>query len=610
MKDSRTRPGEALQDLDRSSDLNDDRAVYRSRLLLDQDLAARNASQATVYNEIGFHQLGLEEAAQSLAVDPGSASAHRFLADIYATAPRYDIARASELLQAQLRQPLGAPPLQAQLANDVAFKNTFFGPATVGLNEFSPLFLQNGKDLQLFGLLGNDSTYGNQAIFNGLHGPVSFSLSEFATHSDGYRSNNDDTQRQYDGFAQAQFGDSTSAQVEITHTKEESGDQQSTFDPTLFSATLRNEVDIDTQRLGMRRLVDANSDILLSVIRQDREGAANYNDPAFPLSLVEHQKTWKAEAQYLTRHAGFDVILGASYFRGDGERVTTFFDTSVAEFNSRHVNAYGYLAIPTRAGWPQVQLGASYDDLTSEVGDQSELNPKIGVIWKIAQSITLRAAGFRVLKRRINSDQGLEPTQLAGFSQFFDDLNGTISEGGGLAANFVLSPTVTGGLQLTRRDLTLPPPDLFTGEVFFARQTEKVAAGYLYWLASQRMSVSLEPRYQDFTNGLTFQTLKLTEVPLAVRFYSPSGLWMGASVTGVRQQGEFTDSSGVDVGGSDHFWVVDAIVAYRLPGRLGTINIQGTNLFNEKFQFQEIDPMLLPRYIPESQVLLRMSLSF
>lgn len=125
LKDSQTRPAAALEDLAKSADLNDDRAVYRSRLLLDQDSAARNASQATVYNEVGFHQLGLEEAAQSLAADPASTSAHRFLADIYATLPRYDIARASELLQAQLRQPLGAPPLQAQLANDVAFKDTF-----------------------------------------------------------------------------------------------------------------------------------------------------------------------------------------------------------------------------------------------------------------------------------------------------------------------------------------------------------------------------------------------------------------------------------------------------------------------------------------------------
>jgi Tfp pilus assembly protein PilF len=610
LKDSQTRPAEALQDLDKSGDLNDDRAVYRSRLLLDQDLAARNASQATVYNEIGFHQLGLTEAARSLAVDPASTSAHRFLADIYATVPRHNIARTSELLQAQLRQPLGAPPLQPQLANDVFFKNSFFGPATVGLNEFNPLFIQDGQDLQLFGLFGDNETYGNQAIFNGLHGPVSFSLSEFAANTDGYRPNNDDRLRQYDGFVQAQLGANTSAQVEVTSFDRESGDLTSSFDPTFFSDIARNDEDVDTQRFGLRQLIDPHSDFLLSVIRQDRHTSLNFDDPDFPLSIVTNQESWKAEVQYLTQRRGFDVILGAGYFDGDNEQVFTPPFVDPIRFKPRHVNAYGYLTLPARAGWPQVQLGASYDDMNSAFGGRSAVNPKIGVIWKIAESVTLRAAGFRVAKRQINSDQGLEPTQLAGLNQFFDDANGTVSDGGGLAADFMLSPKLAGGLEVTRRNLTVPRFDLIDNVFIFTEQREDVVSGYLYWLPCERLSVSLEPRYQDFEVGDTFGKLVLTEVPFAVRFFSSFGLWAGASVTGVKQRGEFTGPDGFDVAGSDSFWVVDAIVAYRLPRRMGTISVQGTNLFNETFQFQEIDSGVLPRYVPESRVLVRMSLSF
>jgi tetratricopeptide (TPR) repeat protein len=610
LKYSQTRPAEALQDLDRARDLNGDRAVYRSELKIDQDLAARNASQATVYNELGFPQLGLTEAAQSLSIDPASTSAHRFLSDIYATLPRHEIARASELLQAQLRQPLGAPPLQPQLANDVLFKNTFFGPATVGLNEFNPLFIRDGQDLQVFGLLGDNDTYGDQVILNVLNGPVSLSLSQFAAHTDGYRPNNDDKPQQYDGFIQAAFGTSTSAQVEVSKTKRESGDLTSVFDPTFFTEGLRNHEDLDTQRLGIRQVIDARSDILLSVIRQDRHLSVNLDDPVFPLTLISDQESWKAEAQYMMTRAGVDVILGASYFEGnDDEQVITPFFADTTHLGPHHVNAYGYLYLPAYGKWPQLQLGVSYDDLSSDVGDQSELNPKLGVIWKLADSVTLRAAGFRVLKRRINSDQGLEPTQLAGFNQFFDDQNGTLSEAGGVAADFTFSPTVTAGLQFTRRNLDVPFFNL-TGEVFFQEQTEKVASGYFYWLPSKRLSVSLQPAYQDFEHGAAFTTLKLTEVPLAVRFFLPSGLWMGASVTAVKESGEFTGPGGVDVAGSDDFWVVDAIVAYRLPRRMGTISLQGNNLLNEKFQFQEIEQSVAPRYIPESQVLLRISLSF
>src|SRR4029078_10611371 len=46
LKQTQNRPVEALQDLQKSIELNDNRAVYRSRLLLDEDAAARSASLA------------------------------------------------------------------------------------------------------------------------------------------------------------------------------------------------------------------------------------------------------------------------------------------------------------------------------------------------------------------------------------------------------------------------------------------------------------------------------------------------------------------------------------------------------------------------------------
>jgi hypothetical protein len=42
---------------------------------------------------------------------------------------------------------------------------------------------------------------------------------------------------------------------------------------------------------------------------------------------------------------------------------------------------------------------------------------------KKSPGTTLRAAAFRVLKRTLITDQTLEPTQVAGFNQFFDDAN-------------------------------------------------------------------------------------------------------------------------------------------------------------------------------------------
>src|ERR687892_400554 len=92
-KQTTNRPAEALHDMQRAIELNDNRAVYRSRLLLDADEAARGAAQGRVYSDLGFEPLALVEGWKSVNLDPTSFSAHRLLADTYASLPRHEIAR-------------------------------------------------------------------------------------------------------------------------------------------------------------------------------------------------------------------------------------------------------------------------------------------------------------------------------------------------------------------------------------------------------------------------------------------------------------------------------------------------------------------------------------
>jgi hypothetical protein len=61
--------------------------------------------------------------------------------------------------------------------------------------------------------------------------------------------------------------------------------------------------------------------------------------------------------------------------------------------------------------------------------------------------------------------------------------------------------------------------------------------------------------------------------------------------------------------GSDHFWVVDASVGYRLPKRWGIITLEAKNLLNERFHFQDTDPAN-PRLYPERLILLRVTLAY
>ena len=73
-KQTTNRPVEALHDIEEAIELNDNRAVYRSRLLLDSDLAARSASLGRIYGDLGFQSLALVEGWNSVNADPANYS--------------------------------------------------------------------------------------------------------------------------------------------------------------------------------------------------------------------------------------------------------------------------------------------------------------------------------------------------------------------------------------------------------------------------------------------------------------------------------------------------------------------------------------------------------
>jgi hypothetical protein len=147
-KQTTNRPVEALHDLHKAIELNDNRAVYRSKLLLDDDLAVRSASLGRVYRDLGFDRLALVEGWRSFITDPGNYSAHRLLADSYSILPRHEVARVSELLQSQLLQLLNVTPVQPRLAESEPLILESSGLAEPSFNEFNSLFIGNRVAVQ------------------------------------------------------------------------------------------------------------------------------------------------------------------------------------------------------------------------------------------------------------------------------------------------------------------------------------------------------------------------------------------------------------------------------------------------------------------------------
>ena len=223
-KQTTNRPVEALHNYQKSIELNDNLAVYRSNLLLDSDLAAREAAIGRIYSDLNFQQRALVEGWKSVNTDPTNFSAHRFLADSYSALPRHEIARVSELLQSQLLQPINITPLQPLLAESNLFLISAQGPASLSYNTYNPLFTQNRAVVQANGLVGEDSTYAGEGILSGIYNKFSFSGGYTRFQTDGWRENADQNDNIGNVFAQYQLTYNTSIQAEYRHRDYETGD--------------------------------------------------------------------------------------------------------------------------------------------------------------------------------------------------------------------------------------------------------------------------------------------------------------------------------------------------------------------------------------------------
>jgi tetratricopeptide (TPR) repeat protein len=607
-KQTTNRPVEALQDMQQAIELNDNRAVYRSSLLLDSDLAARSASQARIYSDLGFQQLALVEGWKSVNIDPTNYSAHRFLADSYAVLPRHEIARVSELLQSQLLQPLNMTPIQPQLAESNLLLISAGGPASLSFNEFNPLFNRNGINFQTTGLAGENSTYGGEGVLSGIYQKASFSLGGFHFQTDGWRTNADQNDSIADAFLQLELSPYTSVQSEFRYRLSDRGDIRLRFFPEDFLIGQRDTEERTTARFGLRHAFSPNSILLGSLIHQEVVFRSDVGQLPFPFTNINFKRPESAtsiELQHLFRGGLINVTSGVGYVKVDGHtdavtQLVLFPTPFMAHFPTdlKHVNTYVYSYLnPLRN--LTLTLGASGDFTDGEspdVGRRQQFNPKFGITWNPLPDTTIRAAAFRVLKRTLITDQTVEPTQVAGFNQFFDDTNGTSAWLYGIAVDQKFSKEFFGGSEFTHRDLNSPfvQSNTIAGTTTLVKQDiqEDLSRVYLFWTPHPWWALRAEYQFEHFrSDGLTDlpQRLQTHRVPVGFSFFHPSGFSASLNATYINQAGRFVLLNGTDRNGSQDFWTLDAAINYRLPNRYGIITFGATNLTDRKFKFFDRD---------------------
>ncbi|HJX17340.1 MAG TPA: FecR domain-containing protein [Acidiferrobacterales bacterium] len=649
-KQTENRPVEALQDLQKSIELNDNRAVYRSRLQLDQDLAARSASLARIYQDLGFQQRALVEGWHSVNTDPSNYSAHRFLSDAYAGRPRYNIARSSELLQAQLLQPLNLNPLQPQLTEGGTYipAGLLSGPSASGYNEHNSLFTRERITAQVNTLAGSNETYGAEAVISGLTSNISYSVGAFDYSTEGSRPNNSLDQTVYDGIVQAALSPALSVQAEVRSLSRDNGDLRRLFDPANFSSVRSEELTTKSLRLGLRYQLSPASDMVVSLQSQVRDSrvydsvtTSSIVPPTTTTSTLTTESTGDidnrlSEIQHLYRSSTYNIVSGAGYFDGSVDNRVTGTISSIVEptctlfpflcpfvtpvnivdaTDTRHTTAYSYANVRTSAEliWT---LGLSADFISNNVVDENRLNPKLGLTWTPEPMTTLRAAAFRATKRDLVTDQTIEPTQVAGFNQFYDDQNSADIWHYGIGLDH-RATAVLSGIEFSMRDLEVPKEDTTTGIVSFHTWDEQQGRAYLYWTLGPKFVVSAEYLYElakrpEDVSVDGILNLRTHRVPLGLGFFHPSGFVWNVRATYLNQTGSFVDATSnphIYSDGKEKVWLMDTEVGYRLPRRYGFLAIGVKNLFDTAFRFQDTDPAN-PSFVYNRVVYGRMNLSF
>ena len=341
----------------------------------------------------------------------------------------------------------------------------------------------------------------------------------------------------------------------------------------------------------------------------------------FPFSNIRSVSTgYNVEGQYLFHSPLLSSVLGGGYYELNSDRTNenpTRIDK--AKFNTWYGNGYvyTYLRYPEQITWI---LGASFDSF-HESDDQpkteseriNEANWKLGLVWKSTQTTTLRLAAFRVFKRSLIADQTIEPTQVAGFNQFFDDPNATVSQRYGIGLDQRFSSNLYGGIELSRRDLKVPDEP--------ENWRENLLRTYLYWTPHPNWALNLEYEREDFDNFTepdpedpivaSDPPDTVTQLlPFEIAFYDASGFFASLVTTYVNQQAEV--QAGIHQ--RHEFVLVDTAIGYRLPKRYGILSVGVRNMLDEDFNFQSLGSRTQqdesPLFVPERTVFAQITLSF
>jgi len=450
----RDRIAAAIRDLEESVRLNDNRAVYRSRLLLDQDHAVRSANLANIYEIAGMREVSLRESARAVMFDYANYSAHLNLASSYNAlrdSTRFNLRNETEWASESLLANLLAPPGAGSLSQNYS-QNEYgraFPRPRIGLTSTTEYF-SNAREIR------------QNASHFGYRDGTAYAFDLDYGYKRGDRVNGGLSRIEWYSTVKQRLTSEDSLLMQVKYQNYNTGDNFQRVDPASSRPNLRFKETqeplallgyhhewapgIHTLALGGRLINDQSfSDRavahLVAITAPLGLGpfSANYD-----LAYNSEFEIWSAEVQQIFQRARHTDILGVRLQRGEFDASSTLTASLGNVFpggpfvtrgngDMERVTLYAYHnwelvegllltggLVHERLVWP---VNFRRSPLTSGEAEKSRWLPKVALVYNPQPAFIARLAAARTLGG-VSYDESirLEPTQLAGFSQSFRTL--------------------------------------------------------------------------------------------------------------------------------------------------------------------------------------------
>jgi len=469
------RINDAIRDLEKSKALNNNRSVYRSELLLDQDQAVRSANLAGMYNDAGMPEVAEREAARAVNYDYGNYSAHLFLANSYfqLTDPnlvnlRYETATESEFLLANLLAPVSAGTLSPEISQQ----------------EYSRFFEQNKVGVASSTEYLSRGAWSEDGVQYGTFDNFNYGFEGFYRFDPGQRPNEDITERRLSLHVKTQMTPQDSGYFLIQYYKANGGDLAQYFNPNTANQTFRFDErqepnvafgyhhewapGVHTLVLGAR-LADnisfTNSLAPTLVAISPGGNLVGADGVAIDTTYQNRLEIYSGEVQQIFEQPNHNTILGAraqygnfhtETFQGANASIPVFFDPEgvgriAGEQNKdsifRRFAVYGYHQWEV-TDWLELIGGVTYDRITFPENFRSvpvstaentvdQVSPKAGLILQPVPDTTVRFAYAKSLGgASVDQSYQLEPSQVAGFIQSYRSIIPESVAGANVGAKF------------------------------------------------------------------------------------------------------------------------------------------------------------------------------